>query len=63
MQRNQAGDMGISKKQQKTRQSIKKTGEEFDIKDLDNNVRTYITHNKGGKWELIKAPTTGLDGQ
>jgi hypothetical protein len=19
-------------------------------------VRTYITHNKGGKWELIRAP-------
>jgi hypothetical protein len=19
-------------------------------------VKTYITHNKGGKWELLKAP-------
>ena len=27
------------------------------MKDLEKNVRTYITHNKGGKWSLIKAPT------
>ena len=26
-------------------------------------MRTYITHNKGGKWELIKAPTVGSDGK
>ena len=24
--------------------------------EVQENVKTYITHNKGGKWELIKAP-------
>lgn len=24
--------------------------------EVQEHVRTYITHNKGGKWELIKAP-------
>lgn len=62
MQRSQADTGNLSKKQQKTRQSIKKTGEDFDIKDLDQNIRTYITHNKGGKWELIKAPTVTANG-
>lgn len=31
--------------------------------DLDNNIRTYITHNKGGKWELVKAPTYDSEGK
>lgn len=63
MQRSQAAsDTGISAKQQKTRQSIKKTGEDIEVKDLDNNIKTYITHNKGGKWELIKAPTDDSQG-
>jgi hypothetical protein len=26
-------------------------------------VRTYITHNKGGKWELIRPPATDADGK
>ena len=26
-------------------------------------MKTYITHNKGGKWELIKAPEKTVDGQ
>ena len=34
----------------------------MDAKDLDNNIKTYITHNKGGKWELIRAPTEDSDG-
>lgn len=25
-------------------------------------MRTFITHNKGGKWELVKAPTQDSDG-
>ena len=29
---------------------------------MENNVRTYITHNKGGIWDLIKAPQVDLDG-
>lgn len=35
---------------------MRKTGEEIEAKDLENNIKTYITHNKGAKWELIKAP-------
>lgn len=63
MQKSQAAsEQGISAKQQKTRQSVKKTGEDTATADLDNNIKTYITHNKGGKWELIKAPSEGVDG-
>ena len=25
-------------------------------KEVEQHVKTYITHNKGGKWDLIKAP-------
>lgn len=32
------------------------------MKDLQSNIRTYVTHNKGGKWDLIKAPTTDSEG-
>jgi hypothetical protein len=40
-----------------------KEGDEFSLQDLQKNVRTFITHNKGGKWELVKAPTEDSDGQ
>jgi hypothetical protein len=40
----------------KSRESVLKEGDEFTVKDLENNIKTYITHNKGGKWELIKSP-------
>lgn len=42
---------------------MKKTGEDIDVKELESNIRTYITHNKGGKWELIKAPELDLNGK
>jgi hypothetical protein len=41
---------------------MRKTGDEFELHELEDNIRTYITHNKGGKWELIKAPTEDIDG-
>lgn len=31
--------------------------------DLDNNIRTYITHNKGGKWDLLRSPTHDSEGR
>jgi hypothetical protein len=63
MQKSQAAsEQGISAKQQKTKQSVKKTGEDTATADLDNNIKTYITHNKGGKWELLKAPSEDLEG-
>ena len=42
---------------------MRKTGEDFEISDLESNIRTFITHNKGGKWELIKAPAVDLNGK
>jgi hypothetical protein len=52
----------VNSKQQHTRQSVQKTGEDVEIFSLEENIRTYITHNKGGKWELIKAPEKNIDG-
>jgi len=51
----------INRKQQRTKDSINKEGE--DLASESNGIRTYITHNKGGRWELIKAPTTDLNGE
>lgn len=39
-----------------------KEADEFEMRDLQSNIRTYITHNKGGKWDLVKAPTTDSEG-
>ena len=33
------------------------------IDEIQNNVRTYITHNNGGRWELLKAPEVSLEGK
>lgn len=43
--------------------SIQKDGDEFTSKDLEKNIKTFITHNKGGKWELIKSPTEDSEGK
>lgn len=29
---------------------------------LENQVKTYITYNKGRDWRLLQAPTTDLEG-
>jgi hypothetical protein len=34
-----------------------KTGLGEDETNLNNNIRTFITFNKGGKWEPIKPPS------
>lgn len=39
-----------------------KEGEETAMKNIEENIRTYITHNKGGKWDLLKAPTEDSEG-
>lgn len=31
-------------------------------KRQDNQVKTYMTYNKGREWRLLQAPTTDLDG-
>lgn len=53
----------MNDKQKKTRNSVVKNREEFDNSELDDTIKSYITHNKGGKWELIKAPTVDADGK
>jgi Skp family chaperone for outer membrane proteins len=52
----------VNRKQQQTQESINREnlGEE---KKMQTKIRTYITHNKGGKWELIKAPSVDSDGK
>ena len=39
-----------------------KEGDEFTALDIQKNVRTFISHNKGGKWELLKAPAEDFYG-
>lgn len=59
---NMADQGTMSTKQRHTRDSVKKTGEDMDMKTLEESIRTYITHNKGGKWDLIRAPEYDVDG-
>ncbi len=63
MKRSQEASTNINKKQMKTKLSIQKDGDEFSAKDLEKNIKTFITHNKGGKWEVIKAPTEDSEGK
>ena len=37
--------------------------EKDDSLSLDHSIRTYISHNKGGRWELIRAPEKDSDGK
>lgn len=53
----------INKKQQKTKESVLKDGDEFEGRELQQNIRSFITHNKGGKWDLIKAPSQDSEGK
>ena len=61
---NQGNKANVNKKQIQTKESVSKESGEVSAKDnINRNIRSYITHNKGGKWELIKAPTVGSDGK
>jgi len=33
------------------------------LDDYEDKIRTYITHNKGSTWELIRAPESDLRGK
>jgi hypothetical protein len=63
LKKSQETSSNINKKQKKTKMSIQKDGDEFTSKDLEKNIKTFITHNKGGKWELIKSPAEDSDGK
>ena len=55
--------VGTNKKQANTEA---KTLESWKTKRLDqfmDQIKTYITHNKGASWELIRAPETDMNGK
>jgi hypothetical protein len=54
------GEGGQNKKQKMGRQQIEET---VPAQEVQESVQTFITHNKGGKWELIKAPTVTSKGK
>jgi len=46
-----------------SKMSISKAGiDDGELKDFENKIKTYITHNKGSSWELLRAPTVDLKG-
>ena len=47
---------GESRKQRETEDDIFRVPDGVPASEVQENVRTFITHNKGGKWELLKAP-------
>lgn len=56
-------DSNMNKNQIASKLSISKSGvEEGELKDFDNKIKTYITHNKGSTWELVRAPQVDLKG-
>lgn len=65
MRHNAHNRMGgnINSKQRQTEDQIFHIEEGVPAHEVQENVRTYITHNKGGKWELIKAPEVSLRGK
>ena len=54
----QGNNNNINKKQAETKMSTQRAEAALveSKKDIENNIKTFITHNKGGAWELIKAP-------
>ena len=52
-----------NKKQHETEEQIFKIEEGVPASEVQENVKSYITHNKGGKWELIKAPEVTMMGK
>lgn len=52
-----------NQKQRQTQDQIFKINESVPASEVQENVKTYITHNKGGKWELIKAPEVNKSGK
>lgn len=45
-----------NKKQEVTEMQVLKIEDSIPAAEVQQQVRTYITHNKGGKWELLNAP-------
>jgi len=52
-----------NRKQRQTEEHVFGGMEGVPAHEVQDNVKTYITHNKGGKWELIKAPEVSKRGK
>ena len=59
---NQGAKGNLNKKQVETQLSTQRDASVLK-KEVDTNIKTYITHNKGGKWELIPAPAVNSEGK
>jgi len=57
------GDGNRSKKQVKTERSVNRIEDSVAASEVQDNVRTYITHNKGAKWELLNSPKVTSKGK
>ena len=53
----------INSKQKETESQVFKIEESIPASEVQENVRTYITHNKGGRWDLLKAPEESSSGK
>lgn len=49
-------------KQLATSRDVRKIPDSIAASEVQENVRTYITHNKGAKWELLRSPTVTSKG-
>jgi len=48
-------------KQMQTQADASKKANRLDeLEDFSQKIKTYITHNKGASWELIKAPALDM---
>lgn len=50
-------------KQISTSLEVHKIEETVPASVVQEDVKTYITHNKGGKWELLRSPTQTSQGK
>jgi len=51
----------MNKRQSQTSKAAKEKHQ--DVDDFNDKIKTYITHNKGASWELIKAPADDMKGK
>jgi hypothetical protein len=50
----------MNKKQQITKEE--EMNGDGDLEGYSQRIKSYITHNKGASWELIRAPETDMRG-
>ena len=53
----------VNKKQVSTMNEVFRIPGSIAASDVETKVRTVITHNKGGFWQPLKAPTTTSKGK